>query len=755
MKNFDYSQEPGKVLQKKEYERKEPVVSVIIPFYNDKDYIEQSVNAILDQTFPLFELLIIDDGSKDEESLAKLEEVAKKDERIKVFHKENEGLSQTRDYGAKQANESTKYLVFCDSDDLLDKTFIECGYWTLETNKKASWAYSDSIGFDSIEYTWNTWFDSEKLKKENNLVEACIIRKEAFFQVNGYELREKAVNEDWNFWLKQIAKGNFPVHMNYYGIWYRRKEQGELAKSRENKERALEIIRNTAETITKRVEAIQYPKQDYNWDGIVENVENIKEVTYTSNRKINILMMIPWMVTGGADKFNLDLLTGLDKEKFDITIITTEPTINTYRQEFEKNATVYDLTTFLDKKYWTSFINYIINKNNINLIFNTNCKFGYSMLPYIKAKYPKIPIVDYIHMEEWYNRNGGYSRDSSMVESVIDKTLLCNKNSENILIDHFKRNKKDVETVYIGVDEKEFNPKNYNKEELLKEYNINQNKRYIISYICRIADQKRPHLLMQIVKKLKQERNDFLVLVVGDGNMLSSIKAEAKKLQLMDNIMFLGNITETKNIYAISDLTLNCSIKEGVALTSYESLAMGIPIISSDVGGQKELISNDVGVIVPCLQKETEIKNFKYKPEEVQNYVQAINKVLGNLDFYKSNCRKKIIEGFTINHMIHKMSNIFENMAKSPNEEKIQNGERLKNNIEITKELINLSFMANEKEYFWLCDEYNRTFYPDASHTKRSIVKERLWTIPLWRGFIKLLQKLGIIQAVKHLLGRG
>lgn len=78
MKNFDYSQEPGKVLQKKEYERKEPVVSVIIPFYNDKDYIEQSVNAILDQTFPLFELLIIDDGSKDEESLAKLEEVAKK-----------------------------------------------------------------------------------------------------------------------------------------------------------------------------------------------------------------------------------------------------------------------------------------------------------------------------------------------------------------------------------------------------------------------------------------------------------------------------------------------------------------------------------------------------------------------------------------------------------------------------------------------------------------------------------------------------
>ena len=57
-------------------------------------------------------------------------------------------------------------------------------------------------------------------------------------------------------------------------------------------------------------------------------------------------------------------------------------------------------------------------------------------------------------MEEWYNRNGGYSRDSSAVASVIDKTLLCNKNSENILVDFFKRERKDLETVYIGVDEK-------------------------------------------------------------------------------------------------------------------------------------------------------------------------------------------------------------------------------------------------------------------------------------------------------------
>lgn len=728
-KYFDYTKEPGKTLENlKTYKQDEPVISIIIPFYNDKEYINQSVNSILNQTFPLFEILIIDDGSTDEESIDLLNNIEKIDNRIKVFHKKNEGLAQTRDYGASKASKSTKYLVFCDSDDLLDKTFIECAYWTLETNLEASWAYSDTVGFGHIEYLWNSWFDSKKLKKFNNLVATAMIRKEAFNEVNGYELKEKAVNEDWNFWLKLISKGRFPVRMSYYGIWYRRKKEGELTKSRQNKERALEIIKKTSATIKKKVEAIQYPKQDYDWDGIVQDVKTIKIPQYNANNKINILMIIPWMITGGADKFNLDLVSGLDKEKFDITILTTEPNIHNLRQKFETFATVYDLTSFIDKKYWISFIKYIIETNNINLIFNTNSKFGYSSLPYLKEEYPNIPIVDYIHMEEWYNRNGGYSRDSSMVASVIDKTLVCNKNSENILKDYFKRNQEELETVYIGVDEKEFNPTLYNKEELLKKYKINAEGKYIISYICRIAEQKRPYLLLEIIKELKNTRKDFLVLVAGDGNLLNDIKLTAQEFKITDNIKFLGNVTKTKEIYAISDLTINCSIKEGVALTSYESLAMGIPVISSNVGGQKELINSDVGVIVPCLQKEKDIHKFEYTKEEIQNYVNAINKVLNNLQNYKSKCRKRILDGFTINHMINRMSAIFEEIYVEPNKQKISNGQAMKNSNEILKELINLNFMANDSEYKYLCNEYNKNFF-EPNISKWSRIKNTLWKI--------------------------
>ena len=189
---YNFSLEPGKIKEKsRDYMEENPIISVIMPFYNDKKYIRQSVISVLNQTFPYYEILIIDDGSKDEESIKELEEVEKLDKRIKVFHKENEGLAMTRDFGAEKSAETVKYLMFLDSDDLLEKTYLECAYWTLETNKDAAWAYSDSIGFDANNYTWNKWFDSEKMKKENELVSAAMVRKTDYKKVRWIWIKRK------------------------------------------------------------------------------------------------------------------------------------------------------------------------------------------------------------------------------------------------------------------------------------------------------------------------------------------------------------------------------------------------------------------------------------------------------------------------------------------------------------------------------------------------------------------------------------
>lgn len=750
--NFDFSKEPGKKLEKIDFENMsglEPLISIIMPFYNDKEHIEQTINSLLNQTFPAFEILIIDDGSNDKESIEKLKEIQKLDSRIKVHHKENGGAAVARDYGVSKTAKNSKYIVFCDSDDLLNKTYLETAFWTLETNQTASWAYTDSIGFEGTEYTWNKWFDSNKMKKENDLVITSMIKKDDFNEVEGFNINEKNVYEDWNLWLKLIAKGHFPVHMNYYGCWYRRKAESELNRARENNERAMEIINATAKTIKGDIKAKQYPLFNYDWDIIKDEVKSIPSVKRSENNKINLLMIIPWMVMGGADQFNFDLISRLDKSKYDITIISTEPAVNTYRQAFEDYATVYDLSTFLDQKYWVAFINYIIEKNNINIILNTNSEFGYGMLPYLKAKHQNIPIIDYVHMEEWYNRNGGYSRDSSGVASVLDKTLVCNENSRKILIDHFGRNEKEVETVYIGVDEKKFDPSKYDRDKLKEKYNLPKDK-YIMSFICRISEQKRPMLLLEVIKKLKETRDDFVVLIIGDGNLLNKMKSTAKKYNLLNNMIFMGRTNKTDEIYDVSDLTINCSIKEGLALTAYESLAMGVPVVSSDVGGQKELIDENTGVIVPCMQEEEDIFDFNYSEEEVQDYVDAINKILANLKKYKQNCRKKILNGFTIDQMVIRMSNILENIANEPNKQKKIESD----NIDICKELITNRLINISEKYGWEAKEYNSYFgfsIDDIEGYKFELFKEKMWQHKWYRGIIRFLQKTGIMKQLKKL----
>lgn len=749
--DFDYTLEPGKTIEKREFENNinEPKISIIMPYYNDKLYIEQTINSLLNQTFPMFEIIIVDDGSKDEESIKKLAEIEKIDSRIKVFHKKNEGASVARDYAASKISKSSKYLVFLDSDDLLEKTYLECAYWTLETNKDASWCYTDSVGFEGEKYTWNKWFDSERMKKENTLVITAMIRKEDFFEVNGFELKEKNMFEDWNLWLKLIAKKKYPVRMNFYGTWYRRKQNSELTRARQNKQRAMEVINATTKKISQRVKAIQYPLFDFDYDLIEDYNKNIEQVRYRRDQRKNILIIIPWMVMGGADKFNIDLIKGLDKEKYNVIVVCTEPAVNVYRSQYEKCATsIYDLTTFLSQKYWISFINYIIIKNNIDLIINTNSELGYAMLPYIKAKYSSIPIIDYIHMEEWYERKGGYSRDSSSVASVIDKTLTCNANSEKILKEYFGRKPDETKTVYIGVDEKKFDPSKYNKEKERENFGIK--KKYVIGFICRISEQKRPFLLLEIMKSLKKKREDFEFLIAGEGNLLSDLKRKVSNAGLDENVNFIGSISETQKFYIACDVTLNCSIKEGVALTSYESLAMNVPVVTSKVGGQAELVNKDVGFVIPCMQNEEDIYNFNYSDEEIDSYVNALNSVLDNLNEYQKHCRERILNGFTIDQMKQNMSEIITNEIETPSQEKIENGKALSNVIDICKELITEKLMNIEEKYKWECMQYNKYYGFKESSIKFQIFKEKMWKHKWYRAFIRILQKMGIIKTIKN-----
>lgn len=97
-----------------------PNVSIIVPVYNAQSYLHKCINALLNQNYSDFEIILVNDGSKDN-SKSICEEYAEKDNRIKVINKENGGVSSARNCGLDAAQ--GKYIMFCDSDDYVKNEF--------------------------------------------------------------------------------------------------------------------------------------------------------------------------------------------------------------------------------------------------------------------------------------------------------------------------------------------------------------------------------------------------------------------------------------------------------------------------------------------------------------------------------------------------------------------------------------------------------------------------------------------------------
>ena len=129
------------------------LISIIVPVYNAEKYIVECLLSIKTQTYKNIEILLIDDGSKDN-SIEKCKSIIEGDERIKVFCKDNKGQASARNYGIRQA--TGKYIMFCDSDDILAPTYVELLYNAVNREK------SDLACCETVKFLDN---DNNKLKK--------------------------------------------------------------------------------------------------------------------------------------------------------------------------------------------------------------------------------------------------------------------------------------------------------------------------------------------------------------------------------------------------------------------------------------------------------------------------------------------------------------------------------------------------------------------------------------------------------------
>ena len=123
------------------------MISIIVPVYNTEKYLDQCIQSVLVQTYTNWELLLINDGSTDLSGTI-CDQYATKDRRIRVFHKENGGVSSARNVGLDNAR--GKWIMFIDADDWVEPSMLK-ELRTVALDNNADYVYCDLL-FDYGKY---------------------------------------------------------------------------------------------------------------------------------------------------------------------------------------------------------------------------------------------------------------------------------------------------------------------------------------------------------------------------------------------------------------------------------------------------------------------------------------------------------------------------------------------------------------------------------------------------------------------------
>lgn len=230
-------------------------VSVIIPVYNVEKYIRQCLESVINQTLKDIEIIIINDGTRDN-SMEIVEEYIS-DERIKIINKKNGGLSSARNTGILVAQ--GKYICFIDSDDFIEKSMIEELYNIIE-EKNFDVVDSDIFLYDNKTHEIKERKNKEYLKIEKGLilwerynVEVWNkIYRKSFLLDNNIFFEEGIIHEDDLFSIKILSSTNKIGHINKSFYYYRINRSGSIMTDI-NLEKQLYSLR----IIVKRIKELQ------------------------------------------------------------------------------------------------------------------------------------------------------------------------------------------------------------------------------------------------------------------------------------------------------------------------------------------------------------------------------------------------------------------------------------------------------------------------------------------------------------------
>jgi len=364
--------------------------------------------------------------------------------------------------------------------------------------------------------------------------------------------------------------------------------------------------------------------------------------------------------TGGIGLLLLYLAKHLDKKKFDVTV-AFGPGYMLDEEFFKEGISVYTISIsrkiapFSIVKGFLQIYR-LIKEKRFDIVHSHTSVGG--LIGRIAGKLAGVPVVIWsIHgfaSHEGQNRFKKYF--FLLIEKLLDKftdhyvavsEALKKEGIQNRILTSNK-----ITVIHNGIELRNYN-KNFNVIQKKKELGIEMS-RTIIGTVTRFEPQKAIHDFLVSVSYVKKTYPDIKVVIAGDGPLRREIEKLINDLKLNDNITLLGWRNDVPEILAVLDIFCQSSLWEGCPMVLLEAMAVGKPIIATDVGGVKEIVEDDnTGILVP--------------PADPKAMGDAIVKLINNKEKaikMGMNGRKRAESFFNMDFMLTKYERLYQDLLK-------------------------------------------------------------------------------------------
>jgi glycosyltransferase involved in cell wall biosynthesis len=343
------------------------------------------------------------------------------------------------------------------------------------------------------------------------------------------------------------------------------------------------------------------------------------EITANTNSKKNILLLINNLTGGGAELVVCNLCRHINRELFNVAVCHLKE--RGYRGDvlLAEGYDIVGLPGYNPSKtnYFTFLeLRKLLKQKNIDLV-HSHSTDALLDLALNKCFSKRLKAVHTFH----YGNYPNYEKKYLMLEKIAwrktDIVVAVGNEQRRAVTTTFGIPKDRIVTVWNGVEP--------NKPALETELmNFLPKNKLIIGSLSTCIPQKGLHYLLDVIHQLKRKRNDFALLLVGDGPLRKELEERSREMGLSDTIIFLGWVANAPStILPAFDIFIQSSLWEAMSMVILEAMAAGKAIVATDVGENKHVLNHGVS-------------GFLTQPKDVKGMVQSVELLLDNQNLRNS-----------------------------------------------------------------------------------------------------------------------